>query len=138
MLRTLILLCLFAISFYSCKQKTENKGNGVLSHEDVVSLEETSTLSMELIQFDGKFEGKYFDEPIQLELDKDGDYNIQYKGKTVEGEWFKKDDGSLMEFDSKKKLPFQFMLWSDNQTIMILNSDGTADDNGGNYLTRIK
>lgn len=138
MCRTLILICLSATLFYNCKAKKEDRGNGVLSHEDVVSLEESSTLSMELIQYQGVFEGKYFHEPIHLELEKDGDYSIKYKNKIVEGEWFKKDDGSLMEFDSKKKLPFQFMLWSDNQTIMILNSDGTADENGENYLTRIK
>lgn len=138
MCRASILLCFIAFSFFNCKEKKEDRGNGVLSHEDVVSLEESSTLSMELIQYHGIFEGKYFDEPISLDLEKDGDYVIKYKDKTIKGEWYKKDDGSLMEFDSKKKLPFQFLLWSDNQTIMILNSDGTADENGENYLVRIK
>ena len=136
--RTLILLYIIAISFYSCKQNTENKGNGVLSHEDIVSLEQSSTYSLELIEYEGRFEGIYFEEPIVLNLKKSGKYSIDYKGKTIEGNWFKKDDGSMMEVDSKKKLPFQFLLWSDNETIMILNSDGTADDNGGNYFVRIK
>ena len=36
------------------------------------------------------------------------------------------------------KLPFQFLRWTDNSEIMILNEDGMADDNGENYLTRVQ
>ena len=44
-----------------------------------------------------------------------------------------------MEIEAKNnKLPFQFLRWTDNSEIMILNEDGMADDNGENYLTRVQ
>lgn len=126
------------IIFTSCSKEKVDKSYGVLTHEDVVSIEENSVFSYEQIIYSGKFSGVYFDEKIELELNKNGNYLILYKGKKIEGEWFIKDDGSLIEFDGRKKLPFQFMSWSDNNTLMILNADETADDNGQNYLMRIE
>jgi len=126
-----------SISLISCEKKDEDKSFGNLSHEDVVSIEQNSIKSYEPLVYKGNFKGDYNENEISLELDLDGDFIVNYKGNKIKGEWFKKDDGFLMEFDSKKQLPFQFLLWSDNNTIMILNSDGTADDEGGNYLTRI-
>lgn len=115
-----------------------DKSYGKLSHEDVISLEESAEFSYANLIYEGNFKGNFEENPIELALDEDGDFTIQYKNKTIEGEWFKKDDGSLLEFESKKKLPFQFLKWSDKNTIMILNPDGTADENGENYLTRIE
>jgi hypothetical protein len=134
------LICgLITISFLvSCEKENVDKSYGNLSNEDVISIEQTSVKSYEPIIYKGVFEGDYNGNTILLDLDDDGDFTVQYKDKKIKGEWYKKDDGFMMEFDSKKKLPFQFLLWSDNQTIMILNSDGTADDEGGNYLTRKK
>ncbi len=132
------LICgLITISFFvSCEKENADKSYGDLTNEDVISMEQTSVKSYEPIIYKGKFEGDYNGHKITLDLDDDGDFKVNYKDKTIKGEWYKKDDGFMMEFDSKKKLPFQFLLWSDNQTIMILNLDGTADDEGGNYLTR--
>ena len=134
------LICgLITISFLvSCEKENVDKSYGNLSNEDVISIEQTSVKSYEPIIYKGEFKGDYNGNTILLDLDDDGDFTVQYKDKKIKGEWYKKDDGFMMEFDSKKKLPFQFLLWSDNQTIMILNSDGTADDEGGNYLTRKK
>ena len=140
MVRLSTLICgLIAFSLlWSCKKEVENKGYGNMTHEDVISIEQNSVKSYEPIIYKGNFKGDYFDNEINLELDDDGDFTIHYKDKKIKGDWYKKDDGFMMEFDSKKKLPFQFLLWSDNNTIMILNSDGTADEEGGNYLTRIE
>ncbi|RLZ06511.1 hypothetical protein [Faecalibacter macacae] len=138
MIKRIILFLIIAISFVGCKEEKEDKSYGVLTHEDVLSIEESSVFSFESIIYQGKFKGEYFDQIIELELEENGDFTIFYKNNKIKGEWYKKDDGSLMEFDSKKQLPFQFLKWSDNSTIMILNSDGTADDEGGNYLTRIE
>lgn len=138
MITRIILFLIIAISFVGCKEEKEDKSYGVLTHEDVLSIEESSVFSFESIIYQGKFKGEYFDQIIELELEENGDFTIFYKNNKIKGEWYKKDDGSLMEFDSKKQLPFQFLKWSDNSTIMILNSDGTADDEGGNYLTRIE
>lgn len=138
MIKRIILFLIIAISFVGCKEEKEDKSYGVLTHEDVLSIEESSVFSFESIIYRGKFKGEYFDQIIELELEENGDFTIFYKNNKIKGEWYKKDDGSLMEFDSKKQLPFQFLKWSDNSTIMILNSDGTADDEGGNYLTRIE
>jgi len=128
----------FLFFFSNCKEKKEESNYDKLTQEDVKSLEESSLYTHELIQYKGQFEGDYFGDKITLQLDKSGDYTINYKGNEIEGKWFKKDDGSFIEFDSKKQLPFQFMKWSDNTTLMILNLDGTSDDEGGNYLTRIE
>ncbi|MBS7333951.1 hypothetical protein [Faecalibacter bovis] len=138
MINRFILFLILTISIFGCKEEEKDKSYGGLTPEDVLSIEESSIFSYESIIYEGKFKGEYFDQIIELELDNDGDFTILYKNNKIKGEWYKKDDGSLMEFDSKKKLPFQFLKWSDNSTIMILNSDGTADDEGGNYLTRIE
>lgn len=138
MINRFILFLILTISIIGCKEEEKDKSYGGLTPEDVLSIEESSIFSYESIIYEGKFKGEYFDQIIELELDNDGDFTILYKNNKIKGEWYKKDDGSLMEFDSKKKLPFQFLKWSDNSTIMILNSDGTADDEGGNYLTRIE
>ena len=138
MIKRIIILLSVVIYFVSCKEEKEDKSYGGLTHEDVISIEESSVFSFESIVYEGKFKGEYFDQMIELELDDNGDFTVFYKNNKIKGEWYKKDDGSLMEFDSKKQLPFQFLKWSDNSTIMILNSDGTADDEGGNYLTRIE
>ena len=136
MIKNFTFLLILTLSIIACKEEKEDKSYGTLTHEDVVSLEESSVSTFETIIYEGNFEGEYFDDKISLQLEDDGDYTIQYKNKKVEGEWFKKDDGFLIEIDSKKQLPFQFLMWSDNHTIMILNADGTADDEGKNYLTR--
>lgn len=126
------------VALFSCKNKDEvvDKSSDALSHEDVVSLEKTSLFSNEAIVYEGTFEGKYFGDKVILKLS-DTKFTIDYKNKTYNGDLFKKEDGSLMEIDAKKKLPFQFFRWSDNSEIMILNEDGTADENGENYLTRV-
>ena len=128
--------CLFAFSCKKEKAKVEQSTDG-LSREDVLSLEKNSVFTNETLVYKGVFEGKYFGDKIVLKL-ADDKFTAEYKGQSYNGELFKKDDGSLMEIDSKKKkLPFQFLRWSDNSEIMILNEDGMADDNGENYLTRI-
>ena len=135
----IILLSTLLVVNQSCKNNEQvDKSYGKLTHEDVVSMEESAEFSYANIIYEGKFKGEYDGETMELELDEDGDFTVKYKTKTIEGEWFKKDDGSLFEFDSNKKLPFQFLKWSDKNTIMILNADGTADENGENYLTRIE
>lgn len=131
-------LFIIALSFSSCKEEVADKSYANLTHEDVESMENSSLSSYETIIYEGDFSGEYNENKVFLELEDDGDFTIKYKDKEVEGTWFKKDDGSMIELDSKKVLPFQFILWSDNTTLMILNSDGTADDEGGNYLTRIE
>lgn len=135
---TWLLSLLICAATFGCKQEVKDKSYGSLTHDDVESLEQSSLSTYDPILYKGDFKGEYNGNEIFLELEEDGDFLVKYKDQKIEGEWFKKDDGSLMELDSKKKLPFQFLLWSDNQTIMILNSDGTADDEGGNYLTRIE
>lgn len=131
-------LIIIAFSFSSCKKEKVDKSYANLTHEDVESMENSSLSAYETIIYDGVFAGEYNEHEVYLELEDDGDFTINYKDKKVKGTWFKKDDGSMIELDSKKVLPFQFILWSDNTTLMILNSDGTADEEGGNYLTRIE
>lgn len=136
--KTWLISILLIGMIFSCKKEEKDKSYGSLTHEDVESLEQSSLSTLDPIIYNGQFKGDYNGSEIALELDEDGDFIVYYKEKKIKGEWFKKDDGFLMELDSKKQLPFQFLLWSDNTTIMILNSDGTADDEGGNYLTRIE
>lgn len=129
--------CLFAFSCKKEKAKVEQSTDG-LSREDVLSLEKNSVFTNEAFIYKGVFEGKYFGDKIVLKLS-ESQFIIEYKGETYEGDWFKKDDGSLMEIEEKNnKLPFQFLRWTDNSEIMILNEDGMADDNGENYLTRVQ
>lgn len=129
--------CLFAFSCKNEKVKVEQSTDG-LSREDVLSLEKNSVFTNEAFIYKGVFEGKYFGEKIVLKLS-DSQFIIEYKGKTYEGDWFKKDDGSLMEIEAKNnKLPFQFLRWTDNSEIMILNENGMGEDNGENYLTRVQ
>ena len=133
------LLLIFNFSLLSCKKEQVeiDKSSDGLSHEDVLSLEKNSVFTNETLIYKGVFEGKYFGDKIVLKL-ADDKFTIEYKNQTFDGELFKKDDGSLMEIaPKKKKLPFQFLRWSDNSEIMILNEDGMADDKGENYLTRI-
>ena len=130
-------VCLFTFSCKKEKVEMEQSTDG-LSHEDVLSLEKNSVFTNETLIYKGVFEGKYFGDKIVLKLS-DNHFVIDYKGKKYEGDWFKKDDGSLLEIDAEKhKLPFQFLRWSDNSEIMILNEDGMADDKGENYLTRVQ
>ncbi|WP_322970116.1 hypothetical protein [Faecalibacter sp. LW9] len=136
--KTWLISILLIGMIFSCKKEEKDKSYEALTHEDVESLEQSSLSTLDPIIYNGQFKGDYNGSEIALELDEDGDFIVYYKEKKIKGEWFKKDDGFLMELDSKKQLPFQFLLWSDNTTIMILNSDGTADDEGGNYLTRIE
>lgn len=133
----LLLMC--NLMLFSCKkEKVEmDKSSDSLSHEDVLSLEKNSVFTNEALIYRGVFEGDYYGEKLVLKLAEDS-FSAEYKGQSYEGELFKKDDGSLMEIaPKKKKLPFQFLRWSDNSEIMILNEDGMADDKGENYLTRI-
>lgn len=133
------LLLIFNFSLLSCKKEQVeiDRSSDGLSHEDVLSLEKNSVFTNETLIYKGVFEGKYFEDKIVLKL-ADDKFTIEYKNQTFDGELFKKDDGSLMEIaPKKKKLPFQFLRWSDNSEIMILNEDGMADDKGENYLTRI-
>ncbi|TGN24297.1 hypothetical protein [Empedobacter tilapiae] len=133
------LLLIFNFSLLSCKKEQVeiDRSSDGLSHEDVLSLEKNSVFTNETLIYKGVFEGKYFGDKIVLKL-ADDKFTIEYKNQTFDGELFKKDDGSLMEIaPKKKKLPFQFLRWSDNSEIMILNEDGMADDKGENYLTRI-
>ncbi|WP_314059117.1 hypothetical protein [Empedobacter brevis] len=133
----LLLMCHLLI--FSCnKDKVErDKSSDGLSHEDVLSLEKNSVFTNETLIYKGIFEGDFYGEKVILKLDEDK-FSVEYKGQPYNGDLYKKDDGSLMEVVSKKKkLPFQFLRWSDNSEIMILNEDGMADDKGENYLTRI-
>ncbi|MGV0924010.1 hypothetical protein [Empedobacter tilapiae] len=133
------LLLIFNFLLLSCKKEQVeiDRSSDGLSHEDVLSLEKNSVFTNETLIYKGVFEGKYFGDKIVLKL-ADDKFTIEYKNQTFDGELFKKDDGSLMEIaPKKKKLPFQFLRWSDNSEIMILNEDGMADDKGENYLTRI-
>ncbi|WP_413532185.1 hypothetical protein [Empedobacter brevis] len=139
MKRICLLLLIFNFSLLSCKKEQIeiDRSSDALSHEDVLSLEKNSVFTSETLVYKGVFEGKYFGDKIVMKLAEDK-FTIEYKNQTFEGELFKKDDGSLMEIAPKKKrLPFQFLRWSDNSEIMILNEDGMADDKGENYLTRI-
>ncbi|MDM1524066.1 hypothetical protein HX088_12395 [Empedobacter sp. 225-1] len=139
MTRNVIFLIAFIFLMFSCKnEKTEiDKSSDGLSHEDVLSLEKSSVFTNETLVYKGIFEGNYSGDKIILKLTEKS-FLVDYKGQSFEGELFKKDDGSLIELaPKKKKLPFQFLRWSDNSEIMILNEDGMADDNGENYLTRI-
>ncbi len=139
MKKIFFLLFISQLFLFSCKKDNieVDKSSDGLSHEDVLSLEKNSVFTNETLIYKGVFEGKYFGDKIVLKL-ADDKFTAEYKGQSYDGELFKKDDGSLMEIDSKKKkLPFQFLRWSDNSEIMILNEDGMADDNGENYLTRI-
>lgn len=135
----IVLLSFTFAVLISCKGEEKlDKSYGNLTHEDVVSMEESAEFSYVNINYNGQFKGHYNNDPIQLELDEKGEFTVNYKNEKIKGEWFKKDDGSLFEFESNKKLPFQFLKWSDKNTMMILNPDGTADENGENYLTRIE
>ncbi|WP_312150664.1 hypothetical protein [Empedobacter sp.] len=139
MKKIFFLLFISQLFLFSCKKDNVevDKSSDGLSHEDVLSLEKNSVFTSETLIYKGVFEGKFFGDKIVLKL-ADDKFTAEYKGQSYDGELFKKDDGSLMEIDSKKKkLPFQFLRWSDNSEIMILNEDGMADDNGENYLTRI-
>lgn len=136
--KSLVGIIVIVLTFFSCKKEQKDKSYANLTHEDVESMEQSSLGNYETIIYSGEFSGEYNGNGIILDLEDDGDFTIKYKDKKVEGNWFQKDDGSMIELDSKKVLPFQFILWSDNTTLMILNSDGTADDEGGNYLTRIE
>lgn len=134
-----VLISVYCLLFVQCKDRQEDKSSPGMSHEDVVSLEQNSVFSYESFVYEGNFEGLYENEKLMLVLKKNGRYVLGYRGKEYKGEWTKKDDGSLMELDAKKhRLPFQFFKWSDNTEIMILNPDGMADENGENYLTRLK
>ena len=140
MKKIVFLLFISQFFLFSCKKDNVevDKSSDGLSHEDVLSLEKNSVFTSETLIYKGVFEGKYFGDKIVLKLS-DNHFVIDYKGKTYEGDWFKKDDGSLLEIDAEKhKLPFQFLRWSDNSEIMILNEDGMADDKGENYLTRVQ
>lgn len=140
MKKIVFLLFISQFFLFSCKKDNVevDKSSDGLSHEDVLSLEKNSVFTSETLIYKGVFEGKYFGDKIVLKLS-ESQFIIEYKGKTYEGDWFKKDDGSLMEIEAKNnKLPFQFLRWTDNSEIMILNEDGMADDNGENYLTRVQ
>lgn len=132
------LIAVSTLFIFSCKKESNSvdRSSDSLTHEDVVSLEKNSVFTNEALIYKGTFEGKYNGDDVKLELANDK-FTIEYKNQTYKGDLFKKDDGSLMEIDAKKHhLPFQFLRWSDNSEIMILNEDGLADDNGENYLTR--
>ncbi len=140
MKKIVFLLFISQFFLFSCKKDNVevDKSSDGLSHEDVLSLEKNSVFTSETLIYKGVFEGKYFGDKIVLKLS-ESQFIIEYKGKTYEGYWFKKDDGSLMEIEAKNiKRPFQFLRWTDNSEIMILNEDGMADDNGENYLTRVQ
>lgn len=131
-------ICICCLIFVQCKKQEDRSSSG-LSHEDVVSLEQNSVFSSETLVYDGIFKGNYEGEQIVLVLRKNNKYRLEYRNKEYQGEWVKTDEGALMELDTKKNnLPFQFFRWSDNSEIMILNSNGMADDKGENYLTRIE
>lgn len=133
------LLIICSLFFSSCgKEKADmDRSSDGLTHEDVLSLEKNSVFTSETLVYKGVFEGNYYGEKVVMRL-AENTFSVEYRGQSYEGELFKKDDGSLMEVAPKKrKLPFQFLRWSDNSEIMILNEDGMADDKGENYLLRI-
>ncbi len=137
--KTCLLFVISCFLLFSCKKENANidRSSDGLSHEDVLSLEKNSVFTNEALIYKGTFKGMYYGDKIVLKLH-NTEFEIEFKQKSYKGQLFKKDDGSLMEIDAgKNKLPFQFLRWSDNSEIMILNEDGMADENGENYLTRV-
>ena len=102
MKKIVFLLFISQFFLFSCKKDNVevDKSSDGLSHEDVLSLEKNSVFTSETLIYKGVFEGKYFGDKIVLKL-ADDKFTAEYKGQSYDGELFKKDDGSLMEIDSK-------------------------------------
>ncbi|QAR30820.1 hypothetical protein EQP59_05455 [Ornithobacterium rhinotracheale] len=111
-----------AISLIACK--SENQEEGVLSPEDIASIEETSTSSVNKIHFDGKYEGNVHGEKYDLNLN-DEDFTLNYGNEKFEGKAYINGDGTCIELEPKSgNLTYKILTWVDENQLSVLDENG--------------
>uniref|UniRef100_UPI0039A52AB6 hypothetical protein n=1 Tax=Ornithobacterium rhinotracheale TaxID=28251 RepID=UPI0039A52AB6 len=112
-----------AISLIACK--SENQEEGVLSPEDIRSIEETSISSVDKINFDGKYEGEVLGKKYDLKINGDS-FKLSYGGEDFAGSAYLNDDGTRLELEPEKgNLKYKILAWVDERQLSILNEDGS-------------
>lgn len=116
-----LILCLL---IFSCHSKNDTNAEG-LSQSDIENMEETSQMNSDEINYEGTFKGKIKGKEVELKLDGDK-FEITENGKRAFGSWAKLDDGTSIELiPSSGSTITKFYGYSDNDTWVALNSDGT-------------
>src|SRR5690606_27974163 len=97
----------------SCGEK-EKLAEGELSKETIESMEETSLINSEEINYEGTFKGKINGKEIELKLNGDT-FESTENGKRAFGNRSKVDDGTIIELGPKSgNVSVKYYGWSDN------------------------
>lgn len=119
----------------SCGNK-EGDAEGELSKSQIESMEETSQINSENIEYEGTFKGKIKGKEIQLKINGES-FEITENGKRAHGSWSKVDDGTIIELEPKSgNVVVKNYGWSDNDTWVALTDSLTYPDNE-EFLKRI-
>jgi len=121
----------------SCGEK-EKLAEGELSKETIESMEETSLINSEEINYEGTFKGKINGKEIELKLNGDT-FESTENGKRAFGNWSKVDDGTIIELGPKSgNVSVKYYGWSDNDTwVAMTGKDSLTYMEPEQYLKRI-
>lgn len=134
-MKKLCILLSSGILLISCGKK-EKTVDGELSQTAIESLEETSQMNSEDIEYEGTFRGKIKGKEIELKLDGDT-FELIENGKRIHGSWSKLNDGTSIELEpASGSVSVKFYGYSDNDTWVALSDSATYLQNE-EYLKRI-
>lgn len=134
-MKKLCILLSSGILLISCREK-EKTVDGELSQTAIESLEETSQMNSEDIEYEGTFRGKIKGKEIELKLDGDT-FELIENGKRIHGSWSKLNDGTSIELEpASGSVSVKFYGYSDNDTWVALSDSATYLQNE-EYLKRI-
>ena len=132
------LLPVFAgLLLFSCGSKEELDKND-LTQEEIESLDESSLINSDEINYEGTFKGKIQGKDVQLELNGES-FELTENGKRAHGNWSKIDDGTIIELEPKGgSVSIKNYQWSDNDTwVAMSGKDSLTYLEPEQYLKRI-
>lgn len=130
-----IVVALSGFLFLSCGNK-DGDTDGELSKSQIESMEETSQINSENIEYEGTFKGKIKGKEIELKINGES-FEVTENGKRAHGSWSKVDDGTIIELEPKSgSVVVKNYGWSDNDTWVALTDSLTYPDNE-EFLKRI-
>ncbi len=131
----LYIVALSGFLFLSCGNK-DGDADGELSKSQIESMEETSQINSENIEYEGTFKGEIKGKEIELKINGES-FEVTENGKRAHGSWSKVDDGTIIELEPKSgSVVVKNYGWSDNDTWVALTDSLTYPDNE-EFLKRI-
>lgn len=104
--------------------KNENPNDGILSPEDIQSIEETSTSAVDKIDFNGNYEGLVHGKVYFLKLSDNG-FTLNYGNEKFKGKAYINGDGTRIELEPENGiLEYKILAWVDENQLSVLDQNG--------------